>query len=139
MKKTGNIVSLFVLFCVLTCLPLSALALNPSKLTGTIDDEAIHLLETLPPDEAYPDASVIVVLDEKVDEVQADGSRRSTLHEVFKVIKEEGKGYANVEIGYNAYREKVSIEYARTITPWGKVIPVSGVDPIWQLPLVQRL
>jgi transglutaminase-like putative cysteine protease len=127
MKKTGNIVSLFVLFCVLTSLPLSALALNPSKLKGTIDDEVIHLLENLPPDEAYPDASVIVVLDEKVDEVQADGSRRSTLHEVFKVIKEEGKGYANVEIGYNAYREKVSIEYARTITPWGKVIPVSDI------------
>jgi len=127
MKKTGNIVSCFVLFCVLTVLPLSSLALNPSQLTGTIDDEVIYLLETLPPDEAFPDASVIVVLDEKVDEVQADGTRRSTLHEVFKVITEEGKGYAAVEIGYNAHREKVSIEYARSITPWGKVIPLSDI------------
>jgi transglutaminase-like putative cysteine protease len=127
MKKTGNIVFCFVLFCVLTSLPLSALAFNPSKLKGTIDDEVIHLMEYLPPDETYPDASVIVVLDEKVDEVQADGTSRSTLHEVFKVLKEEGKGYANVEIGYNAHREQVSIEYARTITPWGKVIPLDDI------------
>jgi transglutaminase-like putative cysteine protease len=127
MKKTGNIAFCVVLFCVLICLPLSALAFNPSKLKGTIDDEVIHLLEDLPPDETYPDASVIMILDEKVDEVQADGTSRSTLHEVFKVLKEEGKGYANVEIGYNAHREQVSIEYARTITPWGKVVPLDDI------------
>jgi transglutaminase-like putative cysteine protease len=127
MKKTGNIASCFVLLCVLTVLPLSAIAFNLSQLTGTIDDEVIYLLENLPPNEAYPDASVIAILDEKVDEVQADGSRRSTLHEVFKVLTDEGRGYAHVEIGYNANREKVSIEYARSITPWGKVIPLSDI------------
>jgi transglutaminase-like putative cysteine protease len=124
MKKTGTIAAFFLLSLVLCLLPLPAAALDPSLLTGTIDDEVIHLLETLPPDDAYPDASVIAVLDEKVDEVQADGTCRSTLHEVFKIIKEEGKGYANVEIGYNARREQCSIVYARTITPEGDIIPL---------------
>jgi hypothetical protein len=124
MKKTGTIVSLLVLACMLSLLPLPSVALDLSQLKGAIDDEVFHLLETLPPDDAYPDATVIVVLDEKVDEVQADGTCRSTLHEVFKVIKERGKGYANVEIGYNARREHCSIAYARTITPEGHIIPL---------------
>ncbi|MBW2038134.1 MAG: DUF3857 domain-containing protein [Deltaproteobacteria bacterium] len=89
-----------------------------------IDDEVIHLLEILPPDEFYPDASVIVVLDEKVDEVLAQRTCRSTLHTVFKVIKEGGKGYANVEIGYNSRRENIFVEYARTITPEGEILPM---------------
>lgn len=125
MKKPGNIASCLVLFCVLTILPLSSHAFNPSKLKGTINEEVIHLLKDLPPDESYPDASVIVVLDEKVDEVQATGTHRSILHEVFKVLTDEGKGYAHVEIGYNAHREQVSVEYARIITPWGEIIPLS--------------
>ena len=125
MKKPGTIASCLVLFCVVTILPLTSHAFNPSKLKGTIDEEVIHLLKDLPPDESYPDASVIVVLDEKVDDVQANGTRRSTLHEVFKVLTDEGMGYAHVEIGYNAHREEVSVEYARIITPWGEIIPLS--------------
>jgi hypothetical protein len=123
MKKTGTIVVFFLLL-ILPLLPLPCVALDTSQLTGTIDDEVIHLLETLPPDDAYPDASVIVVLDEKVDEVRADGTCHTTLHEVFRVLKEGGKGYANVEIGYNARRERCSIAYARTITPEGDIIPL---------------
>ena len=123
MKKPETIVPCLVLLCVLTVIPLSSHAFNPSKLKGTIDDEVIDLLKDLPPDASYPDASVIVVLDEKVDEVQAN--RRSTLHEVFKVLTDEGMGYAHVEIGYNAHREQVSVEYARIIAPRGEVFPLS--------------
>lgn len=98
MKQIGIIALLFFLSFILISLPLPSQALDFSQLKGTIDDEVIHLLETLPSDESYPDASVIVVLDEKVDEVQADGTCRSTLHEVFKVIKKGGEGYVSLRL-----------------------------------------
>lgn len=49
MKKPGTIASCLVLFCVVTILPLTSHAFNPSTLKGTIDDEVIHLLKDLPP------------------------------------------------------------------------------------------
>ena len=89
MQKIKGAHSFFLVFLVLVFFPLASSARDLSKLKGSINDEVIRLLRTLPPDESYPDATVIVVLDEKVDKVRADGSRRSTPHEVFKVIKED--------------------------------------------------
>ena len=43
---------------------------------------------------------------------------------VFKIIKESGKEYANVEIGFNSRTENATILYAKTITPEGKLIPL---------------
>lgn len=128
MKNAQKTLLLFWVSFILILLPLPSSAFDLSKLRGTVDDEVIHLLKALPPDESYADASVIVILDEKADEVRPNRSCRSTLHAVFKVVKEGGKGYANVDIGYSARRENISIEYARTITPEGEVFSLRDDD-----------
>ena len=128
MKNARRTYLFFLLSFILILLPLSTSALDLTKLRGTVDDEVIQLIKALPPDESYTDTSIVVVLDEKVDEVRPNRTWKSTLHAVFKVIREGGRGYANVEIGYNARHENVSLEYARTISPEGNIIPLSKED-----------
>jgi hypothetical protein len=124
MQKIKNPFFFFVLSLILILFPLHSSALDLSKVKGIIDNNVIRLLKTLPSEEFYSDASVIVILDEKIDEIRTNRSSRSTMHTIFKVINEKGIGYANVEIGYNSRRETISIEFARTITPEGKIIPL---------------
>ena len=124
MQKLKNLFSFFIISLIFIFFPFHSSALDLSRLKGIIDNTVIRILKTLPPKEFYSDASVIVVLDEKIDEIRTNRSRRSTLHNIFKVINEKGLGYANVEIGYNSRREAISIEFARTITPEGEIIPL---------------
>lgn len=89
-----------------------------------IDDEVANLIRNVPPTESYPDAHILVILKEEVDEAFEDGRGTNTLRMVFQVRKERGKDYADIEIGYNSRTATASILYARTITPEGEVIPL---------------
>jgi hypothetical protein len=88
------------------------------------DPEVARLLSALPKKETYPDAHVIYLVSESEEEVFAGGRSREVSRDVFLVVSERGKEYGNITIGFNARYEKVRLDYARTITPEGKVLPV---------------
>jgi len=89
-----------------------------------IDDEVAQLIQNALPAESYPDADIITILEEVNEEVFEDGRCKANFHRVFKVMNERGKGYADCKIGFNSRVEAISLLYARTITPEGKVIPL---------------
>lgn len=95
-----------------------------STYSGKLDAEVSKLLETTPPFESYPDADIIYLLDEDIEEVFSDGKCISTVHNIFKIVSESGKEHADCEIGYNSRTQTISLLYARTITPDGKIIPL---------------
>ncbi|MCD6583125.1 MAG: DUF3857 domain-containing protein, partial [Candidatus Omnitrophica bacterium] len=69
------------------------------------------------------EAGIILLVDERVEITSANTSL-TTLHVIEKVLKERGKELAEVEIGYDSTYERVELEFARTITPQGKLIYV---------------
>jgi transglutaminase-like putative cysteine protease len=83
------------------------------------------LIQNAPAAEMYPDAGIIYILDEDIVECFEDGRCKETLHMVLKILKDRGKDYGDIEIGYNSRTETASIIYARTITPEGKIIPLN--------------
>lgn len=88
------------------------------------DDELDRLLHDLPSSDAYPDAKVLYVLDDVTIEVSGDGSYRAVHHTILKILKEAGKEYADVEIGFDSRTETAKILHAHTITPEGEIIPL---------------
>lgn len=90
--------------------------------TAQLDTEVSRLIRTSPNQEEYPDADVIYLLDEDIEEVSSDGSCRETARKVIKILREAGKQFANCEIGYDSRTETVSLLYARTIMPDGRII-----------------
>jgi hypothetical protein len=89
-----------------------------------LDQEVGQLIHQLPSGKTYPDAAVIYILQEKIEEAFKDGRCRSTYHSVFKIVHEKGKSYANISIGFNSLYEDASLLYAKTITPEGQVLPL---------------
>ena len=95
-----------------------------STYSGKLDAEVSKLLEITPPSESYPDADIVFLLEERIEEVFDDGKFISTVHNIFKIVSESGKDHADCKIGYNSRTQTISLLYARTITPVGKIIPL---------------
>jgi hypothetical protein len=72
--------------------------------------------------ESYPDADVIYLLDEDIQEVFSDGSSRETAHTVIKILRDSGKHFADCKIGYDSSKETLDLVYARTINRDGEVL-----------------
>ncbi|MDD4955077.1 MAG: DUF3857 domain-containing protein [Candidatus Omnitrophica bacterium] len=87
----------------------------PEFLTALINEEQ-KFISTLDKENA-----VALLIDEE-NEIKEDNTSVSSIHVVEKVLKEKGKDFAEVEIGYDSTYERVELEYARTITPLGKVV-----------------
>ncbi len=102
----------------------SSCVLNPLIHEGLVDDKVTHLICNVPKAESYPDADILTILEEEVEEVFEDGRCIYTSHTVFKIINERGKDQANIKIGFNSRTSTACIIYARTITPEGKIIPL---------------
>jgi transglutaminase-like putative cysteine protease len=63
-----------------------------------------------------------ILLVDEVIEIKDDNTAVSTAYVVEKILREKGKDLAEVEIGYDSTYERVELEYARTITPGGKIV-----------------
>jgi len=87
----------------------------PQFLTALLNEEQ-KFLSAIDKEEA-----VALLVDEE-NEINEDNSSVSSVHVIEKVLKEKGKDLAEVEIGYDSTYERVELEYARTITPSGKVV-----------------
>jgi len=90
----------------------------------TFDPEASGLLRMEASAASYPDADIVYLLNEVVNEVSESGESLETVHTVIKILTEAGRSYANCEIGYNSRTESLSLHYARTIQADGSVIPL---------------
>jgi hypothetical protein len=112
------------LLCLLILSILTSCTIDLLATKRGLDPEVSKLLQTIPPTASYPDAEIITLLDEAIEEIFSDGRCNSTAHMVFQIVSERGKHYANCEIGYNSRTETISLVYARTITPEGKIIPL---------------
>ncbi|MCK9613924.1 MAG: DUF3857 domain-containing protein [Candidatus Omnitrophica bacterium] len=65
--------------------------------------------------------AVVLFVDED-HQIKDDNTSVANVYVAQKVLKEKGKDLAEVEIGYDSTYERVELEYARTITPSGRVI-----------------
>lgn len=79
-------------------------------------DEENEFLSSIDEDEA-----VMLLVDETI-RVSKENTVTSSVHVIEKVLKEKGKNAGEVKIGYDSTYERVELEYARTITPDGKIV-----------------
>ena len=68
------------------------------------------------------EAEAAVLLVNEDIEIKENNTSISDLHVVQQVLKEKGKELGEVVIGYDSTDERIELEYARTITPQGKVV-----------------
>jgi len=90
-----------------------------------VSDEVRRLVEESPSQEAYPEASALILLvDEKIT-LTADNRLESAAHSVVKILNDRGKdAFGEVSLTYDATYEKLDVLYARTIRPDGTVVEV---------------
>jgi tetratricopeptide (TPR) repeat protein len=75
--------------------------------------------------EKFPNASSIIVFCDEQVRLTEDNKSVATIHVLVKVLNDKGrKDWGEVEIGYDSTYEKVDLDFARTITPDGRVISV---------------
>ena len=113
-----------LLFCILVLCVLAYYGISVYEKRRTLEPEVYKLLKACPPAEYYADSEVIYLLDETVKEVFIDGKANSSVHKVFKILKEKGRDYAAYKVHFFSNKETISFLYAKTITPEGKVIPL---------------
>ncbi|MBW2341360.1 MAG: DUF3857 domain-containing protein, partial [Deltaproteobacteria bacterium] len=101
---------------------LSSCGTCPLANRGALDTEISKLLQPSVSTESHPDADIVHLLDEVVEEVFTDGSSTASVHKVFRIVSESGRDEAEREIGFNSRTETITLLYARTITPEGNII-----------------
>jgi len=111
----------------LVCL-LAPLVSQAAVSTPAFDVPAAALLHSAPPASAFPDASAIVLRDESVTRLNADGTSVDVTHETFKVFNQRGHEKAELSIPFNASNEKITGLHARTIKPDGTVLTAGAGD-----------
>lgn len=87
----------------------------PENIKATLKEQEIFV-SRIDKDEA-----VILTVDEVI-EIKENNTSVATVYTARKILKEKGKNLAEVEINYDSTDERVELEYARTITPEGKVV-----------------
>ena len=72
--------------------------------------------------ESRKEAEAVTLLVAEDIQINEDNTSISDIHVVEQVLKEKGKELGEVVIGYDSSDERIELEYARTITPDGKVV-----------------
>ncbi len=92
---------------------------------GEIENRFVRdLIENAPGQEEYPNAGAIILLEDEKFEILPDYTATDEVHFLVKILNDRGKSYGEVELNYDSTYEKVDLEYARTIKPDGKIVPV---------------
>jgi hypothetical protein len=83
--------------------------------------DSIYALAVKP--EAYPDESVVWLLDEGVYKVEADGRTSRTTRQVVQILKPEGaNAYRERQYSWNPDRDKFTVNWMRVLKVNGEVI-----------------
>ena len=96
------------------------------RTVGDIKDETLlNALAIAPPDSAYPHSGYLTLYQEATYRLHEDGSVRITKRKIQKVFKERGKRVANNALYYMSDNSNAQIDFGRTVTAEGDVIPIS--------------
>jgi transglutaminase-like putative cysteine protease len=72
---------------------------------------------------AYPQQSSVLLLDDGVVRVERDGRTTTTYRQVIQILRERAvAGRREEEFGYDADRQRFRLNWARVVTPDGKII-----------------
>ena len=86
------------------------------------------LLRTAPTAAQFPDSGAIVLRDESVVHLNADGSNTDVTHRTIKIFNQRGRARAEIAIQFNAATQRVEQVSARTIKPDGTVLNAGEGD-----------
>jgi len=90
-----------------------------------ISEEVRRIIVESPAQEAYPEASALILLVDEEIVLTDDNRMENTVHSVVKVLNDRGKdAFGEVSLTYDATYEKLEVLYARTIRPDGQVVSV---------------
>ena len=92
-----------------------------------LDPAVAALIASAPTAAEHPQAGALILLSEETIEVTADNKELTRLRYIIKILNERGKEkFAEMPTSYDSTFEKVILEYARTITPDGRVLEVGS-------------
>lgn len=98
---------------------------RPAGAYSGVSEEVRQIVVSAPGQEAYPDASAIILLADEAMALSKDDQLTSDVHYVVKILNERGKeAYGEISLPYDATYEKLELAYARTIKPDGTVVTV---------------
>ncbi len=81
------------------------------------------VITAAPASESVPDASAVVLFSDEFIQVSEENTMLSTVHAAVKIVKEKGKEeWGEIALEYDSTYERVELEFARTITPEGRVV-----------------
>ena len=95
------------------------------KVADIDDPVLLQALKSAPEAKAYPNSGFLTLYQETDVELARDGSARTTQRTIQKVFKERGKQVANKALYYLTDNSTAAIDFGRTVTPDGKVIPLA--------------
>ena len=91
-----------------------------------IDDPVLlEALKTAPEAKDYPNSGYVTLYQESRITLNRDGSAQTAERTIQKVFKERGKRVANKAVYYFTDNSTAAIDFGRTVTPDGKVIPLA--------------
>ena len=91
-----------------------------------IDDPVLlEAMKDAPSEEEYPNAGYVTIYRETASRLNRDGSSDVTSRKIQKVFKERGKAAANNTLHYLSANSTGRIDFGRTITAEGEVVPLS--------------
>jgi len=86
------------------------------------------LLKAAPAAAEFPDSGAIILRDESVVHLNADGSNTDVTHQTMKIFNQRGRDRAEIAIAFNAATQRISEVHARTIKADGTVMPAGAGD-----------
>ncbi|MCK5379925.1 MAG: DUF3857 domain-containing protein, partial [Candidatus Latescibacteria bacterium] len=96
------------------------------RTVGDIKDETLlNALDSAPPESEVPHSGYLTLYQEATYKLHEDGSVRITKRKIQKVFKERGKRVANNALYYMSDNSAAQIDFGRTVTAEGAIIPIS--------------
>lgn len=115
-----------------------------------VDPDTIYSLTVDPGD--YPEEDWIFLLDDGVLEYEADGSGRTTYHQIVQILTRDGaEQWGEQSYSYVSERERLIVNWVRVVTPDGTLVsdgpsheqesvaPVSLSYPVYEDRMVHRM
>ena len=92
-----------------------------------IDPQVYQFIKRSPESSKYPQAGALVLNSDEKIQINNDATELSTLHYLVKILNDRGKEeFSEAHIEYDTTYERVELEFARTISPDGKVTDVGS-------------
>lgn len=103
--------------------------LDPSRTNSVIvppvkilNPKVLQIIADAPTSDDYPDADVVILLNNFSHQVLPSGQSRYTTHQVVKILTERGiTKYGDIAIPYQPNSQNIGVNIARTITPDGTI------------------